>query len=203
MSDSEQTHRTRQLRATGIGLETLTLAWNDVGVVILVLLALQSTSVALTGFALDSLIEIGASTVVIWELTGTDERRQHRALRLIAWAFIALAVYLLTQSIVALIAGDRPVPIPGGIWWTAATAAVMFALAAGKRSVGRALGNPVLLAESRVTVIDGILACAVLAGLSLNLALGWWWADSLAALVIVGYAAREAFTIFRPHHADE
>src|SRR6478752_8476036 len=126
MSDSEQTHRTRQLRATGIGLEALTLAWNVVGVVVIVLLALQSASVALTGFALDSLIEIGASTVVIWELTGTDERRQHRALRLIAWAFIALAVYLLTQSIVALIAGDRPTPIPGGIWWTAATAAMMF-----------------------------------------------------------------------------
>ncbi len=168
------------------------------GVAVLVVLALQSASIALTGFALDSLIEIGASAVVIWELTGTDERRQHRALRLIGWAFIALAVYLLAQSVVALIAGDRPAPIPGGIGWTAATAAVMFALAAGKRSVGRALSNPVLLAESRVTVIDGILACAVLIGLTLNLALGWWWADSLAALVIVAYAVREAVTIFRP-----
>jgi divalent metal cation (Fe/Co/Zn/Cd) transporter len=174
-----------------------------VGVVILVVLALQSASIALTGFALDSLIEIGASTVVIWELTGTDERRQQRALRMIGWAFIALAVYLLAQSMVALIAGNRPSPTPGGIWWTAATAVVMFSLAAGKRSVGRALGNPVLLAESRVTVIDGILACAVLAGLSLNLVLGWWWADSLAALVIVGYAVREAVIIFRPlRHAD-
>src|SRR6478752_1900833 len=107
MSDSEQTHRTRQLRATGIGLEALTLAWNVVGVVILVLLALESASIALTGFALDSLIEIGASMVVIWELTGADDRRQERALRLIGWAFIALAVYLLAQSVAALIAGDR------------------------------------------------------------------------------------------------
>ncbi len=165
--------------------------------VILAVLALQSSSVALTGFALDSLIEIGASVVVIWELTGTDEHRQRRALRLIGWAFIALSAYLLAQSIVALIAGNHASPIPGGIWWTAATAAVMFALAAGKRAVGRALGNPVLLAESRVTVIDGILAFAVLTGLSLNLLLGWWWADSLAALVIVAYAVREAATIFR------
>ena len=200
---SSATARDGGLLRRGQLLEGATLGWNVVGIVVLAIAAIRAHSVALAGFGLDSLIEIGASTVVIWELTGTDERRQHRALRLIAWAFIALAVYLLTQSIVALIAGDRPVPIPGGIWWTAATAAVMFALAAGKRSVGRALGNPVLLAESRVTVIDGILACAVLAGLSLNLALGWWWADSLAALVIVAYAAREAFTIFRPHRAEE
>lgn len=173
------------------------MAWNVVGVGILVVLALASASVALTGFAVDSLIEIGASAVVIWELTGTDERRQQRALQVIGWAFIALAAYLVVQSIVALVAGDRPTPIAGGIWWTAATAVAMFALAAGKRSVGRALGNPVLLAESRVTVIDGILACAVLAGLILNAALGWWWADPLAALVIVGYAVREAVAIFR------
>ena len=84
--------------------------------------------------------------------------------------------------------------------WTAATAVVMFALAAGKRRTGRALGNPVLTTEGRVTLIDGALAVAVLAGISLNAAVGWWWADPVAGLVIVYYAVREARHIFTDHN---
>jgi divalent metal cation (Fe/Co/Zn/Cd) transporter len=72
----------------------------------------------------------------------------------------------------------------------------MFALAAGKARTGKALGNPVLVTEGRVTLVDGILATAVLTGLALNAAAGWWWADPLAALVIVVYALREAREIF-------
>jgi divalent metal cation (Fe/Co/Zn/Cd) transporter len=83
------------------------------------------------------------------------------------------------------------------IWWTAVTACVMFALAWGKHAVGRRLGNPVLVTEGRVTLIDGVLAVAVLAGLLLDLLLGWWWADPVAALVVVFYACREAVHIFR------
>jgi len=60
------------------------------------------------------------------------------------------------------------------------------------------LGNPVLTTEGRVTLVDGILAAAVLAGLVLSAAGGWWWADPLAALVIVFYALREAKDIFLP-----
>jgi divalent metal cation (Fe/Co/Zn/Cd) transporter len=188
----------QQLRSAGVGLEVITLAWNVVGVVLITVLAVQSASVALAGFGLDSLIEIGASTVVIWELNGSGtEARQRFALRLIGWAFLALAAYLLVQSIVALGVGHRATPGLGGVWWTAATAAVMFALAFGKWRVGRALDHPVLTTEGRVTLIDGILACAVLAGLVLDLALGWWWADPLAGLVIVFYAVREAVHLFR------
>jgi divalent metal cation (Fe/Co/Zn/Cd) transporter len=67
-----------------------------------------------------------------------------------------------------------------GIIWTAVTAVVMFALAWGKARAGRALGNPVLRTEGRVTMVDGILAAAVLLGLVLNAGLGWWWADPAA-----------------------
>jgi divalent metal cation (Fe/Co/Zn/Cd) transporter len=72
----------------------------------------------------------------------------------------------------------------------------MAALAAAKGRTGRALGNPVLTTESRVTVIDALLACAVLLGLLLNAARGWWWADPVAGLVIVYYAVREARSIY-------
>src|SRR6185312_15936429 len=139
------------------------LAWNVAGIAVLAVAALAARSVALAGFGLDSLIEIGASTVVIWELSGAGERPHHSAL---------------------------------GIGWTAVTAAVMFALAAGKARTGAALDDPVLRTEGRVTMVDGILATAVLTGLALNAALGWWWADPAAGYVLVYYAAREVREIF-------
>lgn len=179
-------------------LEWLTLCWNIVGVVVLAVLAVISSSVALAGFGLDSLIEIGASTVVLWELSGSGEARQRRALRMIGIAFAALAVYLLVQSTAALVSQHHASPNLTGILWTAVTALVMFTLAEGKRRTGRALDNPVLITEGRVTFIDGLLAAAVLTGLTLDQTLGWWWADPLAGYVIVYYAVREAAEIFRP-----
>jgi divalent metal cation (Fe/Co/Zn/Cd) transporter len=184
----------------GFALEYTTLAWNIVGIVVLALAAVAARSVALAGFGLDSLIEIGASAVVIWELSGADEQRQRRALRLIAVAFTALALYLAVQSTVVLASGFHPHHSLTGIAWTAITAAVMFALAAGKRRTGTALNNAVLRAEGRVTLIDGLLACAVLAGLALNTALGWWWADPLAGYVLVFYAIREVRAIGTQKH---
>ena len=181
-------------------LEGITLGWNVAGIVVLALAAVTARSVALAGFGLDSLIEIGASTVVLWELSGTGEERQRRALRLIGGAFVALAAYLLAQSVIVLVTAYHPGHSVTGIAWTAVTAAVMFPLAAGKARTGRALGNPVLITEGRVTLVDGILAVAVLAGLVLNAAAGAWWADPLAALVIVFYALREAREIFSSAH---
>jgi divalent metal cation (Fe/Co/Zn/Cd) transporter len=180
----------------GFLLEYATLAWNVAGIAVLAFAAIAARSVALAGFALDSLIEIGASIVVIWELSGTGEDRQRRGLRLIGYAFAALAAYLLVQSTVVLATGYHPHHSVPGIIWTAVTAAVMFALAVGKAHTGRALGNPVLQAEGRVTLIDGILATAVSLGLVLNAALGWWWADPAAGYVLVFYAAREVREIF-------
>jgi divalent metal cation (Fe/Co/Zn/Cd) transporter len=180
--------------------EAATLAWNVVGIVVLTVGAITARSVALAGFGLDSLIEIGASTVVLWELSGTGLERQRRALRLIALAFLALAAYLAVQSAVVLAVGHRAHHSPLGIAWTAITAAVMFALAAGKSGTGRRMGNPVLIAEGRVTVIDGLLAVAVLIGLTLNAALGWWWADPAAGLVIVYYALKESRAILVGSH---
>lgn len=181
----------------GRALEWLTLGWNVVGVVVLTVFAITASSVALAGFGLDSLIEIGASTVVLWELSGTGEARQRRALRFIGIAFVLLAGYLLVQSVVALVTAHHATPSLGGIVWTAVTAAVMFTLAALKSRTGRALGNPVLETEGRVTFVDGLLAVAVLLGVLLDLTLGWWWADPVAGFVIVYYAVREAVSIFR------
>ena len=99
------------------------------------------------------------------------------ALRIIGVAFLVLACYLAAQSTVVLIARYHPRHSPLGIVWTAATAVVMLMVSGAKETTGRKLDNPVLRKEGRITLVDALLATAVLSGLVLNAALGWWWAD--------------------------
>jgi divalent metal cation (Fe/Co/Zn/Cd) transporter len=180
-----------KLLRQGLLLEYATLGWNVVGVCITIFAALRAHSVALAGFGLDSVIEIGASMVVIWQLTGAGKDRQKRALHLIGTAFFALAVYILGQSSRTLYLHLRPAPSLLGIAWLGLTFVAMLALAFGKHRVGTQLNNPVLRTEGRVTLVDAYLASAILMGLVLNAILGWWWADPLASLVIVFYGCKE------------
>jgi len=183
----------------GLRLEYATLGWNVVGIFVLAGAAIAARSLALAGFGLDSAIEIFASLVVIGELAeSSTEASQLRAERRIGYAFVALAVYLTGQGVVSIVTGAHPHSSPVGIGWLAATAVVMFALAYGKDRTGRALQHRVLLAESKVTIVDGALATATLVGLTLNAALGWWWADIAAGVVIVGYGIREAVKLLGP-----
>lgn len=183
-----------RLLRRGLYLEYATLGWNVVEIGFLVAAAIAARSVALAGFAVDSFIEIFASVVVVWHLRGTaGGERERRAVRLIGLAFLGLAVFIVLQSAATLIAGVRPEASPPGIAWLAATAVVMFALAAGKAVTGRQLGNEVLRTEAKVTLVDGALACAILGGLLLNALFGLWWADVAAGGVLVAYGLREGF----------
>ncbi len=173
-------------------LEYATLGWNIIEIGLVVVAAILARSVALAGFALDTGIEIFASFVVIWHLKGIATReREQRAVRLIGFAFLGLAVYLVAQTAVTLAAGIRPDSSLLGIGSLAATMVVMFSLAAAKARTGRALGNRTLQTEAKVTMTDGALAAAIFVGLVLNAALGWWWADLAGGIVIIGYGLRE------------
>src|SRR5690242_6227013 len=113
VTSTDDTARQRLVRR-GFALEYATLGWNVIGLGVLSVAAISARSVALAGFGLDSLIEIGASTVVIWELSGSGEDRRRRALKLIGVGFALLAVYLLGQSTWVLASGFRPHHSPLG-----------------------------------------------------------------------------------------
>jgi divalent metal cation (Fe/Co/Zn/Cd) transporter len=135
--------------------------------------------------------------VVVWQLRGGGKERERQALRLIGIAFFALALYVLIQSARTLASQAHPATSPLGMVWLAATVAAMLLLAWGKYRTGAQLDNPVLLTESRVTLVDAYLAASVLVGIALNALLGWWWADPFAALIIVYYGIREGLHAYR------
>ncbi len=187
----------------GLQLESATLGWNVVGTVVVITAAFTARSVALAGFGLDSLIEIFASVVVVWQLKGAGIDRERRALGLIGIAFLLLAAYILFQTVFSLVSRAHSSPSRTGIVWLAATFVAMMLLALGKQRTGRRLGNPVLITEAHVTLIDAYLAAAVFFGLAANTVLGWWCADPLAGLVIVYYAIKEGWAALAEAGTEE
>ncbi len=193
----ESVQRRAQLLRRGVQLEYLTLAWNVAGTALLTSAALWARSVALVGFGLDSLIEIFASLVVVWQLKGAPANvyavREREGLRMIGWSFLALVVYVLWQALYVLAEQVHPGTSELGLVWLGATVAVMLLLAWGKHTTGRELDSAVLNTEARVTFVDGCLALVILVGVALNALVGWWWADPIAALIMVPLIAKEGW----------
>jgi divalent metal cation (Fe/Co/Zn/Cd) transporter len=176
-------------------LEYFTLLWNVVGCVVVIIAALKSSSVSLFGFGIDSLIEIFASLVVVWQLKAINKSKEAAAMRLIGIAFLLLALYLIVQSILAIVRHSFAHPDLTGIVWLLITAVVMLLLAYGKKRMGTMLNNAIVLKEAKVTVIDGLLAVSVLIGLLITKYIGWWWADIAGGVVLAAYSIKEGLQV--------
>ena len=195
-----------RLRRLALRLEWATNGWNLMEVGVTVTLGIAAGSLALVAFGLDSLVEVFASTVVIWHLRDTepdpDDHRTHRALRLISIAFFALSLYLVIASSRSLVLGIQPGDSPLGIAYLSVTACAMFGLALLKHRVARAMESEPLEREAAMTFLDGCLSVGILSALVLNTALGWWWADAIAAYGIGLFAAGAGVSSWRqgaPH----
>ncbi len=194
VSSTTATRASLQRRA--LRLEYATITWNVGEAVFTITLGVMAGSLALIGFGLDSLIEIFASLVVIWHVRPAHAvdrpERTRLALRLVAWAFVALAIVLSIAAVRDLVLGRQAGESPLGMAYVGATAVVMFGLAFAKRSTAGRLDSAPLRSEAALTFLDGTLATLTLIGLALNAVLGWRWADPGAALVVAIAAAVEA-----------
>jgi divalent metal cation (Fe/Co/Zn/Cd) transporter len=195
--DSLSAAQAASLVRRGLLLEYLTIAWSVLSAAVATVAGIAAGSIALVGFGLDSVIEVFAGAVVVWQLQGTMGGRDRPALRLIGAAFLLLAAYVLVQALRSLLTQSRPEDSVAGIALTAGALIVMALLGTAKRRTGSKLGNPVLLTEARVTLIDAGLAATLLAGLVLNAAVGWWGADPLAALFLAALAVKEGLEALR------
>jgi cation diffusion facilitator family transporter len=198
----QATQTRRQLLKRGLRLEYLTVGWNVIEGIIAIAAGIASGSVALIAFGVDSFVETISGGVLIWRLGAEErggldeeaiERVERRAEILVGVAFLMLAAYVAFESVRTLIAAEAPDVSPVGIILTAVSIVVMLWLARAKRETGEALGSRALIADSKQTRACWYLSAVALVGLGLNAALGWWWADPIAALVIVGLLVREGW----------
>lgn len=170
----------------------VTIGYNVIEAVVAITAGAAASSAALVGFGLDSTIEVLSAAAVAWQFTRRDPERWERVtLRVIAVAFFALAGYVTVTSLLALLARVEPERSTVGIVLTALGVILMPLLSFAERRTGRELGSATAVADSRQTLICTYLSAAVLLGLLANSLLGWWWLDSIAGLVIAGFAIRE------------
>lgn len=167
---------------------------------IAVVAGILAGSIALVGFGLDSAIEGLASVVIVWRFTGArtlSEAAERRAQKLVAVQFFILAPYVTVEALRSLALGHEADASLLGIALTAASAVAMPWFGIAKRRVGARLGSAATRSEGAQNLLCAYLALAVLAGLVLNAALGWWWADPAAALVVAALAVREGVESWR------
>lgn len=197
------TGRRRRSLRRGLVLEYFTIGWNLVEAVVGLTFGILAGSVALVGFALDSVVEASSGGVLVWRLKG-EERGRHaaeelerRAIKLVAIAFLALAAYVGGRAVFDLFGAARPEESPVGIGLAIVSLIVMPVLAWRKRSVARELDSRALQADSTQTLLCTYLSAILLIGLVANALFGWWWADPIAGLGIAAFAAKEGRELWR------
>jgi divalent metal cation (Fe/Co/Zn/Cd) transporter len=180
----------------GLRLNYLTIGYNAFEAVVSLAAGLMAGSVALLGFGIDSVIEVTSSAAAQWRLrTDLDHARRERverqAHRVIGVSFLALATYVAYESATALWYREQPERSLLGVAVLALSVVVMPILAGAKRRVARALRSGALEAYATQTSLCAYLSVIALAGVGLNAALGWWWADPVAALAMVPIIVKE------------
>lgn len=197
-SPSPTAARAQHLRR-GRRLEYFTLGWNMVEAAVAIGAGWLAGSIALVGFGVDSLIESFSGAILLWRLASPalDESRERLSLRLVGLSFFLLAAYVCFEAVKSLIASEPPKASIVGIVLAAVSLIVMPLLARAKRKVASELDSHALVADSRQTDICAYLSAILLGGLALNALFGWWWADPIAALIMVPIIVREGFEAWR------
>ena len=193
--------RREELHRRGVRLEWFTVAWNVVEGVVAIGSGLLTGSVSLIGFGADSFIEVISAVALLWRLrkagpnASAEERgeAERRALYLVAATFFLLAAYIAYEAGGALLAGEGPEDSTVGLVLSVVSLLVMPALAYGKQRTGREMGSEALKADAAETWVCSYLSLALLAGVGLNAAFGWWWADPVGALAMLPVIVWQGF----------
>lgn len=175
-----------------------TISYNVLEAIVAIWAGVLASSAALIGFGLDSIVEVLSAVAIAWQFTRKDpERWEKVTVRAIGVAFFALAAYVTVDAISSLVSNEGPEASPLGIGITALSLIVMPLLAWYEIRTGRELGSKSVLADARQLLLCVYLSGAVFVGLILNSLLGWWWADSVAALIVAALAVREGIEAWR------
>ncbi|WP_291990899.1 cation transporter [Luteitalea sp.] len=173
-------------------LVAATISYNVIEAIVAISAGTVAGSTALIGFGLDSVIEVSSAAAVAWQFAGHDpDAREKIALRVIAFSFFGLAIYVAVESLRSLLGQGEAQPSTPGIILAAVSLAVMPVLSYAQRRAGRELGSLSAVADSKQTLLCTYLSAVLLIGLILNSVFGWAWADPIAGLMIAGIAVKE------------
>lgn len=188
----------------GRRLEYLTIAWNSVEAIASIAAGWIAGSTALIGFGVDSVIESSSGAALLWRLQDSAHHgdRERRTQQFVGVSFLALAAWIGFESIGALIHREAPSASWVGIAIAVLSLIVMPWLAHRKRRVAARIDSRALESDSRQTSLCAWLSAILLAGLLLNALLGWWWADSAAALAMTPIIVREGVGALRGEECD-
>lgn len=189
----------------GRRLEYFTLGWNMLEAGVAIGAGWLAGSIALVGFGVDSLIESTSGAILLWRLASSahGESRERLALRLVGVSFFLLAAYVCFEAVKSLVSSEEPQASLPGIVLAVLSLIVMPLLARAKRRVAADIASHALVADSRQTDICAYLSAILLGGLALNALFGWWWADPIAALIMVPIIAREGFEAWQGEVCEE
>ena len=193
--------RARQVKH-GRNLEYITIGYNSLEGLIAIGAGLIAGSIALVGFGFDSVIEVTSGAVLLWRLhADMDEARRERveaiSLRIVGICFLLLAAYVSYDSLSSLLRRESPEESIPGIILAAASLVIMPLLARAKRKVAKSINSAALAADAKQTELCTYLSAILLGGLLLNVLFGWWWADPIAALVMVPIILKEGVGALR------
>jgi divalent metal cation (Fe/Co/Zn/Cd) transporter len=189
-----------RLAARARWLSWFSLAYMTLEGAIAITAGIMAGSVALIGFGIDSAIEGFASLVIVWRFTGArllSHSAERRAQILVAIQFFLLAPYITYEAAGALAGGEKPYASWLGIALAASSLAVMPYLGRAKQRIGERMGSVATKGEGQQNLICAYLSAALLVGLLGNAALGLWWLDPVAALVIAAVAFKEGVEAWR------
>jgi divalent metal cation (Fe/Co/Zn/Cd) transporter len=180
----------------GKRLEYFTIAWNSLEGLVALIAGALAGSISLVGFGIDSFIEVISGATLLWRMTvdaevQTRERNERLSLRIVGICFMVLSAYIAYESVSDLMtrkASEHSIP---GIILACVSLVAMPILSRAKKQVGKELGSAAMNADAKQTDFCVYLSAILLAGLLFNAALGWWWADPTAALIMVPIVAKE------------
>src|SRR5712672_84442 len=207
MADAVVLERTAVIRH-GRKLEYFTIGWNALEGLVAVIAGAIAGSISLVGFGIDSFIEVTSGSVLLWRMSvdadvHRRELNERRALRIVGVCFLLLAVYLGYESGSDLLFKRIPEHSVPGIILACVSLIVMPLLSRAKRNVGRAIGSSAMNADAKQTEFCTYLSAILLGGLLLNAVFGFWWADPIAALIMVPVIGKEGIDGLRGKGCDE
>jgi divalent metal cation (Fe/Co/Zn/Cd) transporter len=181
----------------------LSVGWAALAGISAVVAGFAAGSIALVAFGADSITDGSASAVLIWRFHRERvaahelERIERRAAQAVGAILILVGIYAGTSAIVGMAEHARPGRSAVGLTLAAASVLALPVLARAKLRLAGSLESPALRGDGILSLAGAALAAVTLASLALNAALGWWWSDAVAALIIAGVLLREGWKTSR------